>query len=281
MVKVSIIVPVYNSEKYIEKCLNSLINQTLKEIEIIIVNDGSTDNSLEIIRKFSDSRIKIIDKANGGQSSARNKGLETVCGEYIGFIDSDDWIDLDYYEKLYSAAVKYDADIAMADFIRTGSNKHKIRLNLTEEKLYTTVEDKIQVAHALKEGCTCNKIYRKELVANLRFPEGMFFEDGIFTIKTLFYSNKLVTVPGIYYYYYKNPKSTVNTMDAQKQADKEKSRREILAFFKSNNIKIKDKTYWAVLKKITIWKFNLFTIQESMQSKRILLFGLIPFINIR
>ena len=103
-IKVSVIVPVYNCEKYLKKCLDSLVNQTLKDIEIICVNDGSTDNSGRILEEYTDSRIKIITKENGGLSSARNAGIAVAKGEYLGFVDSDDWVDLDFYEKLYNTA---------------------------------------------------------------------------------------------------------------------------------------------------------------------------------
>ena len=102
MPKISVIVPVYNVEKYLARCLDSIINQTLADIEIICINDGSTDNSLEILNDYAkkDSRIKIIDQTNAGLSCARNAGMQIAQGEYIGFVDSDDWIDLDFYEKL-------------------------------------------------------------------------------------------------------------------------------------------------------------------------------------
>lgn len=112
--KISIIVPVYNVEKYLSKCLNSLINQTLAELEILCVNDGSTDNSAKILADFAkmDSRIKVFFQENSGQSAARNLAIERATGEYLGFVDSDDWVDLDYFEKLYNTAKKYDCDIA-------------------------------------------------------------------------------------------------------------------------------------------------------------------------
>lgn len=103
MAKISIIVPVYNTEKFLEKCLNSLINQTLKDIEIICINDGSTDKSLQILEKFAnkDKRIQIINQTNSGLSVARNIGIKKAKGEYIGFVDSDDWVDLNFFEQLY------------------------------------------------------------------------------------------------------------------------------------------------------------------------------------
>ena len=130
--KVSIIIPVYNTEIYLEKCLESIIRQSLKEIEIIITNDGSSDNSLQIIRAFEefDKRIKVINQEKQGQAAARNRGIEIAKGEYIGFVDSDDWIDFDYYEKLYLTAKKYNSDVALADYIRIGNGITKKRLNI-------------------------------------------------------------------------------------------------------------------------------------------------------
>ena len=113
MPKVSVIIPIYNTEKYLRKCLDSVCNQTLSDIEIICVNDCSTDNSLEILEEYAskDNRIKLIDfKENKGAAVARNAGIDEAKGEYIGFVDSDDFIDLDFYEKLYNKAVKSGAD---------------------------------------------------------------------------------------------------------------------------------------------------------------------------
>ena len=111
-IKVSIIVPVYNVEKYLAQCLDSLINQTLKEIEIICVNDGSKDNSAKILTAYAQKyvRIKIINQTNQGLSAARNNGISVATGEYIGFVDSDDWVDIDFYKKLYSAGKKWSVE---------------------------------------------------------------------------------------------------------------------------------------------------------------------------
>jgi len=114
-VNVSIIVPVYNVEKYLEKCLESIINQTLKNLEIICVNDGSTDNSLQILEDYAkkDQRIKIINKKNRGSGAAKNTGMKNASGEYIGFVDSDDWVDLAMFEKLYNRAKSQKSDMVM------------------------------------------------------------------------------------------------------------------------------------------------------------------------
>ncbi|HDT8036797.1 TPA: glycosyltransferase family 2 protein, partial [Enterococcus faecalis] len=117
---VSVVIPVYNVEKYVEKCLDSVINQTYQNLEIIIVNDGSTDNSLSVCqkKKLSDSRIKLINKENGGLSSARNAGIECAQGEFICFIDSDDWIELDYIEVLLNGMENTNVDISVIQMIK-------------------------------------------------------------------------------------------------------------------------------------------------------------------
>lgn len=136
-IKVSIIIPIYNVEKYIEQCIESVVNQTLKDIEIIIVNDGTKDNSMKKIEKYlSDPRIIVIDKENGGLSSARNVGLEIAKGEYIAFIDSDDFIELTMLEELYNNSEK--ADIVFSDIIfydDKTKNKKYSKIKLSFEKI--------------------------------------------------------------------------------------------------------------------------------------------------
>ena len=119
-VKVSVIVPIYNVEKYLKQSLHSLKHQTLKDIEVILVNDGSTDHSQEIAEKYvkSTPTFKLINKPNGGLSSARNAGMDIACGEYLAFVDSDDWVAFDMMEKLYDNAKKYDSDMVLSGFYR-------------------------------------------------------------------------------------------------------------------------------------------------------------------
>lgn len=278
MAKISVIIPVYNVEEYLERCLNSVVNQTFKDLEIICVNDGSTDSSGEILQKFArkDARIKIIKRPNGGLSAARNTGLEVMSGEYFAFLDSDDWIDLNFYEKLYEKAKEFDADIAMTDFIRKGKNKHKIRLNLNEEKLYTTIENKIKAANLFKEGCVWNKLYKRSRLGHLRFIEGVYFEDGPYSIRALYESYKLVTVTGTYLYYFQNKKSIVKTMTPKKREDKIKNRQNMMRFIKEKNINVPDKSFWAVKKMYNFCGINFLTVYESIKSKKYCLFNVLP-----
>lgn len=129
MNKVSLIVPVYNTSKYLEKCINSLINQTLKDIEIIIINDGSTDNSEKIIKKFNDKRIKYIAKQNEGIGKTRNLGIEKATGEYLAFVDSDDYLSIDFCKKMYTKATSDNCDIVICNFFEVRHNLIGIKFN--------------------------------------------------------------------------------------------------------------------------------------------------------
>ncbi|MBE7712495.1 MAG: glycosyltransferase [Cyanobacteria bacterium SIG26] len=277
-ISVSVIVPVYNVEKYLERCLDKLINQTLKSIEIICINDGSKDNSREILAKYAqkDNRIIIIDQENAGLSAARNAGMEIAKGEYIGFVDSDDWVDLDFYEKLYNAAKENDCDIAVADFIRQHPKKQKKRLHFTEEKIYETTEDKYLICKTFREGCVWNKIYRTQMLKdiNLKFVVGMYYEDRDFTARSLHFSKKLVTVPDTYYNYFVNPKSIVKLGGNKKQDEHYVLvRQQVLAFIKEQNINVPDGLYKAEIFNFKIFGKTLFSIKESTKSKYVFMFG--------
>lgn len=277
-ISLSIIVPVYNVENYLIRCLDSLVNQTLKEIEIICINDGSKDNSLNILEEYAkkDSRIIILNQENAGLSAARNAGMEIAKGEYIGFVDSDDWVDLDFFEKLYIAAKNNDCDIAVADFIREHPTKKKKRLNITKEEIFEKPEDKYLACKTYREGCVWNKIYRTEFLKSidLKFVVGMYYEDRDFTARSLFYSKKLITVPNTYYRYFVNPKSIVKKGINKIQGEHYiLVRQQVLDFIIKNNINVPDGLYKAETKSFKIFGKKLFTIKESTKSKYIFLFG--------
>lgn len=215
MVKVSITVPVYNVEKYLEKCLDSLIGQTLKDIEIICINDGSTDNSLSILEKYAkkDSRIKIINQENQGIANTRNKSIKLAQGEYIGFVDSDDWVSCDFFEKLYNAALKYEADIAAAGIIRATDKHEKMFLEFKKETVTNNTDKKFEICDIPDKSYVCNKIYKLSKIRyfGLKFKNDVTYEDIIFTPEAVHKLGTLVTVPDTYYFYYKRQGSITNT----------------------------------------------------------------------
>ena len=280
MIKVSVIVPVYNAEKYLKKCMDSLINQSLKEIEIICINDGSTDNSLEVLKQYTkqDSRVQIFSQENKRQGAARNRGMELAFGEYIGFVDADDWVDTDYYEKLYSSAKKYDADIALAANIRVGHGPRKKRLDIKTEKFVTSLQEKLDINKQACNPCPTNKIYRKRMLENsgVIWPEGCYCEDKLFTIKAVYYANGVVSVPDVNYYYFRNPDSTVkNTNNSFKTyQDKVRANRAVLEFLKQKNAQIRDKDFWAVRREKSILGVVYYRVKESLNTERVQVLGL-------
>lgn len=283
-IKVSVIVPVYNTEKYIDKCLLSLIQQTLKDIEIILIDDASTDNTAELLALYAkyDSRIKVVTHSkNLKQGSARNNGTKIASGKYVGFVDSDDWIDLDYYEKLYTAAKKYDADIALATNVRIGNGRTKKRLNIKEEHYYTDLQSKFDICNLAKNPCPTNKIYKKEFLTNnnVVWPEGCYCEDKLFVTQAVYFANGVVCVPDINYYYYRNPTSTVNKRSKQHckklKKDKNLAKKSVLDFLRAQKADIRDRDFWAVTEKRYLCGIPLITKKEFLHTAKYYLFSII------
>lgn len=220
MPKISVIIPVYNVEKYLPRCLDSLINQTLKDIEIICINDGSTDNSLSILKKYknTDSRIKIISQKNVGVSQARNNGIKISKGEYIGFCDPDDWVSLDFYENLYNTVIEYNCDFAAGEIIKIKNNKCKPFLSFPSIKTAIDYLDKLELFKCPDYSYVCNKIYKTSELKkyNIKFVKGLAFEDLVFTPKALYYLKKGVTVPQSHYYYLSRKGSIIHTKKYKK-----------------------------------------------------------------
>ena len=208
MPKISIIVPVYNVENYIEKCIKSIIEQTFKDFELILINDGSIDNSGCICDKYLniDNRIKVIHKKNTGVSNTRNLGLKIATGDYIGFVDADDFIDRLMYEKLYDESLKNNSDIIIIG-LREVDGQGKI--------LKEYIPSNINLSEIIKRAYPCNKIFKRELFIknNLYFNEGKFYEDVALIPKLFMKSNNVSCVKYIGYNYLKRENSTTNKRD--------------------------------------------------------------------
>ena len=182
--KVSVIIPVYNVEPYLDKCLNTLVNQTLKKIEIIIVNDGSKDNSEKIIEKYLKKypeKIKYIKKANGGLSSARNEGLKYASGEYIGFVDSDDYVSLNTFNLMYKKAKEKNFDLVVCNLNYVYESKTKMVSAGLDKDLEN--EDEVKKNIVFLYPAVWNKLYKKEILDSLKFKEGIWYEDVEFNFR--------------------------------------------------------------------------------------------------
>lgn len=220
--KISVIIPVYNVEDYLPKCLESVIKQTYTNLEILLINDGSTDCSAEICEHYaaSDPRIKIIHKENGGLSDARNVGIEAANGEFLGFVDSDDWIDVDMYEILFQLISTYEADIAICrireilnDEIIDESTGALVTCSGADALIFMVTKNN---HYKFDHGIT-NKLIRKELIRNFRFPVGKLVEDLYFTPSLVLASKKCVYKDvSKYNYLTDRPNSIMNSKVTEK-----------------------------------------------------------------
>ncbi|SFL16149.1 Glycosyltransferase involved in cell wall bisynthesis [Paenibacillus sp. 1_12] len=224
--KVSIVVPIFNIENYLRRCLDSLLMQTLKDIEIIAVNDGSTDGSGAILAEYAskDARLVVIDKQNGGVSAARNDGILASRGDYIGFVDPDDWIDLDMYTSLYETAVQEKADIVMCSYLREFGTHSKLKEYQLPEKVCFRNEDvqtmvMRRIVGPLNEeianpemldawGTVWSKLYRSDLIKDnqIQFIDLSIIgtnEDSLFNIHAVYYAHSFVFLNKPYYHYWR------------------------------------------------------------------------------
>ena len=209
-IKVSVIIPVYNTEDYLKECIESLVNQTLREIEILIVNDGSTDSSLEIMKEFKNKYpniSKIFDKVNGGQASARNYALPFAQGEYLGFVDSDDWVDSTMYEEMYEKAEKEDADIVICDMVDHFPDR-------TVCYPSSRFENKFKVTPS-----ACNKLFKRSLVKEDVFPVGLWYEDFEFTTMQLMKTDCISVIHKGLYHCHCREVSTMYNNNSEKNQD--------------------------------------------------------------
>lgn len=209
--KLSIIVPVYNVKPFLPACLDSLVNQTIRDYEVILIDDGSTDGSAEIVRDYASrypELVRILRVDNGGQGRARNFGIDMARGEYLGFVDSDDWVEPDMYEKLCRKADETAADIVVCDFMEKYSDGREkyLKAALQDEKLASA-------------GSACNKIFRASIVEDVRFPSGLWYEDFYFSAMMLIRSGHTEFISEPLYIYRRGQESTMHNNNAAKNLD--------------------------------------------------------------
>lgn len=217
--KISIVVAVYNAEKYLPRCLDALVNQTLKEIEILCVDDGSTDSAPQIVDQYAEKypeKIKAFHKENGGEFTTRNYGLERATGEYVTFVDNDDWVEKDWAEKLYNAAKSNNADLAVCGFERIDLETNKV-----------VAKDMTGYGTCVKEivnnndymvfinPAPWNKIYKREKVKDLRFLNFRGFNDMIFLTSSFTKIDKIAFIPDVLYHYYLRYDSQIHNVNEQ------------------------------------------------------------------
>ena len=222
--KVSIIVPVYNVEKYLERCIHSLLKQTYTNLEIILIDDGSTDESINICEKYLriDDRIVLYKKKNGGQSSARNYGLDKMTGKFVMFVDSDDWIHEKTVETLLDYLLDEDADIACCGITLTDGEKIFDSMFKNEERIRVFNNEKAMAMLLKNDGTSSNvvaRIYKETIFDNLRFEEGRAFEDAAISYKFFSIAKKIVFLDEPFYFYFQRSGSTMGRRDLKIRLD--------------------------------------------------------------
>ena len=232
MPKVSVIVPIYNVEKYLEKCINSLLSQTLEDIQIILVNDGSKDNSGNIAKeceKNNKNRIIYVEKENGGLSDARNYGLKYATGDFIAFLDSDDYIEKNAYEEMYNKAIEENADYVECDFIWEFPNK----IRVDKQYPYKNKKEMLSFVRVV----AWNKLIKRQLITdnNLEFPKGLRYEDVEFTYKLIPFINKFAYVDKPFIHYVQREGSIANVQN-ERTAEIFTILDNVIEFYKKNNI---------------------------------------------
>ncbi|MDR1743337.1 MAG: glycosyltransferase [Dysgonamonadaceae bacterium] len=217
---VTVVVPVFNGEQYIKSCLDNMMLQTYKKLDIIVVDDGSVDKSADIVREYP---VRLIQhEKNRGLSAARNTGIDAAKGEYIHFMDADDSINADYYKEMVAAITETDADMACGGMINE-KKRYKTQL-FKKRKVYTKTQDKLKVTYVGKWGYVWRYLFKFDFLKqnNLRFEEGRLIEDLTFSIPAVYYANKLVTVPHTAYSYYHRENSIMTCKDAKHRIKRRK-----------------------------------------------------------
>lgn len=240
MEKVSVIVPVYNAQKYLKKCAESLVHQTLEDIEIIFVNDGSTDHSLEMLEEYRQlfpKKVSVYSKENGGQASARNFGIRNSHGEYIGFVDADDYVDIHMFEEMYNKAKQEDSDYVECQY-------HYLAVDAKGDENEIPQYGHVRAYQSKREMfidplvSPWNKLYRASVIKDnvCLFPEGVIYEDTAFYIKVIPYLKKLSYLPEAYVYHYLWPGSTMNDKKYIRVGNIFIVLQDVIDFYKKNNI---------------------------------------------
>ncbi|MFS0821564.1 glycosyltransferase family 2 protein [Bacillus sp. 1P02SD] len=245
--KISIIVPVYNVESFLQECIESILNQEFKDFELILVNDGSTDRSGNICDEYEskDNRVKVIHKENEGQSSARNRGIDAAKGSFIGFVDSDDWVNKQMFKVLYSNAIEQNADIIACNlkiFSKDGTSR--LYYDNSSDFLY----DKRSAMEELYKNekltfSPCNKIYKKELLTDIRFKEGSILEDMDFAYRIIHQADTIYYSAQALYYYRFNENSTMRKVFSKKRLDEYEIRKDMYLFYQQHYPHIANEVY--------------------------------------
>lgn len=256
MADISIIVPIYNAEKYLNKCIDSLVNQTKKELEFILINDGSTDSSEDIIKSYKDKRIKYFKNKNQGIGKTRNFGIDKATGKYLMFLDSDDYLDINACEKLYNKAIKEKSDLVVFDFYRVEETLKEVTINNFKS---SSLKENPNLLLDINLG-PCNKLIKRELIDknNTRFNEELKYEDTPFVTEIIKNANKISKLNEYLHYYVIHSNSETTVRDERVF--------DIIKIIDIIRNQYKDEKYMEdIVNKLTVRTFTNYTIQQRVQ----------------
>jgi glycosyltransferase involved in cell wall biosynthesis len=268
--KVSVVIPVYNTASYLRQCIDSVLGQTLHDIEVICVENGSTDNSPEILKSYeaTDNRLRVIVHPEGRLGGARNAGLDRITGEYVGFVDSDDYIKEEMYEATYSRAVTYNADLAICGvmnyFEKDGIFVEKEPAIFQGRECVTISENR----WFFRNLTAWNKLYKRDFLErnSLRFPEGTYYEDQLFVTQAYLLANRIAVVKNQYYFYRKQRSGQISTLTDEHVFDIYNIFRRLDSFAQRNGL---DRKFVQDIGEIKIQSlFYLFPYVEHLHRRR-------------
>lgn len=220
--KISVIVPIYNVEQYLNRCIESIVNQTYRNLEIILVDDGSPDNCPKICDEWAekDNRIKVIHKENGGLSDARNAGMKIATGDFIAFVDSDDWTEIQFIEKLYNALLEYDCDIAGCKY-RKCEKVSEIKDNpgSNQVEIYNKIDGLSSLISETIKQVVWNKLYKKDVIEGIAFEKGKYHEDEFWSYQIFARSKQYVEIDYVGYNYFQRETSIMGEKYSLKRLD--------------------------------------------------------------
>jgi glycosyltransferase involved in cell wall biosynthesis len=280
MPQISVIVPVYNVEQYLSRCLDSIINQTYRNFEVILVDDGSPDKCPEICDYYAlqDNRIKVIHKENGGLADVRNEGIRASSGEFITFIDSDDFVSFRYLEVLLDGITRHNADIIIAKFQRFESKNNIKNFVIIDDWKLLSKEDVFQkytslnTSEAMPFISSCNKLYKRSLFDDIEYPKGFYYEDAYTSYKLLDKAKTIVVTSNQLYFYFINPKSIMGQSFNNKHLEMIDAFQQAIQYFnKKGNTEIATMLYAPLLmREIYCWWGVKYILNDKKESIEIL-----------
>ncbi|WP_064975434.1 glycosyltransferase family 2 protein [Alistipes provencensis] len=279
--KISVIIPVYNVEPFLARCLDSVVGQTLRDIEIICVDDGSPDRSIDILNRYAagDARIRVISQENRGLGGARNRGFDAAAGEFILFVDSDDWIDAAYCERLYEAAREAGADVACASMLKIRPSYSKWTIRYTERQVVADAQEKFRICRCPPDFYVMNKLLRREMLLRLglRFRERVCYEDVEYTMRVLCEGGNVVTVPDVVYRYVVNATSiTKSRQTPKKQQDKYLAHKAFADYMAAHGLHLDARFRHITRRTYDRWGITWLKLKECGDRQTFRLFDLIP-----